>query len=843
MSRRLVLLGAAVLIALVAVAFWPRASTPQAGAREPGAMEPTDWFFRQRAYPHGAIDAEALREANAQAEALRREAALRGGAAWVFAGPTNVGGRVSALAVESFERFFVGTGSGGVFRTADGGATFEPVGDDVLSLSIGDVALDPSDPQTVYVGTGEVNGGGGSITYGGQGVFRSTDGGETWEALGLEETGTIGRVLVHPTNPAVVWVAAEGKLYASDPHRGVYRSTDGGQTWAKTLFVNDSTGVVDLALNPRSPDTLYAAAWERRRRADDNHYGGPGSGVYRSTDGGQTWHELTNGLPADADVGRIGVAVAASDPRVVYAVYADASGDPRGVFRSADGGDTWIARSAVGNSPYEWWFGQIRVDPTDPNRVYYGSLSMYASSNGGGSWQSINGGMHVDHHALWADPSNPNNLIAGNDGGVYRSTNRGQSWTKAPGGFPATQFYTTEIDASFPERLYGGAQDNGTNRTLTGALDDWHEIYGGDGFVVQVDPSNNQYVYAESQYGGFGRSTNGGSSFQYGLSGVSGSDRFNWKMPYVLDPADPSTLYLGTHRVYRSTDRAVSWTAVSPDLTDGPGPGNLVFHTITTLAVSPADRDVIWAGTDDGNVWVTTNGGTDWTDVRAGLPDRWVTSVAAHPTEPLTAFVTVSGYRWGEPLAHVFRTDDGGQTWTPRTGGLPPAPANVVRFDPDAPERLYLGTDAGAFFSEDGGATWALLGPGLPAAPVLDLDLHAPTRQLVAATFGRGMYRFDLTQLPTGAEPPASASALTLTATPNPSRGPVTLRFTLPRSGTTRLAAYDVRGRLVAVLADGERAAGTHAVTWGAERLPAGAYLVRLEAGGEAATAHLQRVR
>ena len=841
MPRRFALLGAAALIALAGLALWP--APDEAEKTEPGAMEPTDWFFRQRAFPHGAIDAAAVRDANRQSEALRREAARRGGAAWAFAGPTNVGGRVTSLAVESAERFYVGTGSGGVFKTTDGGASFTPVGDDVLSLSIGDVALDPSDPQRLYVGTGEVNGGGGSITYGGQGVFRSPDGGQTWAALGLEETSTIGRVVVHPTNPAVLWVAAAGQLYASDPHRGVYRTADGGQTWAKTLFVNDSTGVVDLAVNPRSPDTLYAAAWERRRRPDARRYGGPGSGVYRSTDGGLTWSELTNGLPGDANVGRIGIAVAASRPNVVYAVYSDASGDPRGTYRSDDGGDTWTARTPVGNSPYEWWFGQVRVDPTDPDRVYYGSLSLYTSSNGGGSWQNINGIMHVDHHALWADPTDPSRLIAGNDGGVYHSVNRGASWTKATGGFPATQFYTTEIDASAPERLYGGTQDNGTNRTVTGALDDWEYIYGGDGFIVQVDPSDNQYVYAESQYGGFARSTNGGISFLYGLGGVSGSDRKNWKMPYLLDPHEPSTLYLGTQRVYRSTDRAGIWAPISPDLTDGPGNGNLVFHTLTALDVSPADRDVIWAGSDDGNVHVTTNGGADWTDVSAGLPKRWVTGVAAHPTQPLTAYVTLSGYRWGEPIAHVLRTDDGGQTWEPREGGLPPAPANVIRFDPDRPERLFLGTDAGAFYTEDTGLSWALLGPGLPAAPVLDLDLHPPTQQLVAATYGRGMYRFDLSQLPTAADPPPSAVGLALSASPNPARGSVSLRFTLPAPGPARLAVYDVQGRRVAVLADGERGAGGHAVRWEPGALPAGAYLVRLDAGGRSATVQVQRVR
>jgi photosystem II stability/assembly factor-like uncharacterized protein len=829
----------------------PAAPAAEERKREPGAMEPDDWFFRQRAYPHGAIDAEAFREASRQAAALRQAAQARGGAAWQFAGPTNVGGRVTAIAAANTQTYYVGTGSGGVFKTTDGGASFTPVGDG-LNLSIGDVALDPSNAQTVYVGTGEVNGGGGSLTYGGQGVFRSTDGGQSWAGLGLEETGTIGRILVHPANPNTLWVAAEGKLFATDPHRGVFRSTDGGQTWAKTLFVNDSTGVVDLALNPRSPDTLYAAAWERRRGASFRYYGGAGSGLYRSTNGGQTWTELTSGLPQDANVGRIGVAVAPSRPNVVYAFYSDAAGNPRAFYRSTNGGTTWTARTPVGNSSYEWWFGQVRVDPADYNRVYYGSLTLFASSNGGSSWQDVNGIMHVDHHALWIDPANPNNLVAGNDGGVYRSSNRAQSWAKAAGGFPATQFYTVEIDASQPQRLYGGTQDNGTNRTMTGSLGDWQEIYGGDGFVVLVDPTDNRYVYAESQYGGLGRSTNGGTSFSYALSGVGFGDRFNWNTPYVFDPQNPATMYLGSNRVYRSTNRAVSWTALSPDLTDGPGSGNLVFGTITTLDAAPAvptaPGRVLWAGTDDGNVWVSRNGGASWQNVSGALPERWVTRVTAHPTRPGSAYVTFSGYRWDEPLPHVYRTDDYGQTWTPRVGGLPEIPVNDLLFDPADADRLYLGTDAGVFVSDDAGVSWAPLGPGLPAAPVLDLDLHAPTGALVAATYGRGMYRFDIgqavsTDTTRPAAPQGLAEPLALTASPNPADGPVTLRFTLDRPARVGLAAFDAQGRRVAVLAEGERAAGAHAVSWDLRPLPAGAYLVRLDASGQTATARVTRVR
>lgn len=817
--------------------------SPSEAAREPGAMEPTDWFYRQRAFPFGEINYEAVREAHEQAAAMRLEAAARGGASWTFAGPTNIGGRVTSIAVEDFSTFYVGTGSGGVFKTTDGGASFGPIGDDVLSLSIGDIVLDPNDGQTVYVGTGEANGGGGSLTYGGQGLFRSSNAGTSWTSIGLEDTGTIGRVVVHPTNPNTIWVAAAGKLFANDEHRGVYLTTNGGTTWTRPLFVNDSTGVIDLTVNPRSPDTLYAASWERRRRANDRHYGGPGSGVHRSVDGGATWSELTSGLPTDGNVGRIGLAVAPSRPNIVYAIYTDVIGNTRAVYRTINGGDSWTSVGAPPGISFGWWFGQLRVDPTDEDVVYAPWLHLYKSTNGGASWSFSSGSMHVDHHALWIDPANPNQLIAGNDGGLYRSSNGGSSWTKASGGFPVTQFYTVEIDDSVPARLYGGTQDNGTNRTLTGAENDWHNIYGGDGFYVLVDPSDNAFVYAESQYGNLGRSTNGGSSFTGATNGISG--RTNWNTPVEFDPQDPTVLYYGANTVYRSTNRAVNWTSISPDLTDGPGTGNLVFGTVTTIGVAPSDPNTIWAGTDDGHVWVTENLGTSWTDVSAGLAERWVTRVMPHPHEPLTAFATVSGYRWDEPGANVYFTDDGGQTWTPRSSGLPEAPVNDILFDPLDANRLYLGSDVGVFYSDDAGMSWEVVGIDLPAAPVLDIDLHHGTRTLVAATYGRSMYRFDLSVLPTASEEisgPHTASALGIY--PNPVRTSATIRYSLESQSDVVLEVFDSRGRRVEVLERGNRPPGLHSVPWtSAARQASGSYVIRLSANGRATAVSATVVR
>ena len=805
-----------------ALAFQPTTMAPPPDV--PGPVEPGDWFYRQRVFPSGTLDGDAIRRAAAQARAQRRGG---DGVTWQLAGPTNIQGRVSALAARSHDEFFVGSASGGVFHTDDGGASFDFISGETFSPATGALALDPQDPATLYVGTGEANGGGGSITYGGTGVWRTRDDGQTWESLGLEATEAIGRVAVHPTDSDVLWVAALGPLYAETPDRGVYRSADGGASWTRTLFVDDRTGAVDLDVNPRGPDTLYAATWERQRRPDLRQYGGDGSGLHRSTDGGVSWTELGGGLPTGADIGRIGVRVAPSRPNVVYATYTDAVGFLTRVYRSLDGGDTWAPTSAGAphSAPsFGWWFGQVRVDPTDWQTVYSPWLDLYRSTNGGASFSFRSGSMHVDHHALWIDPANPDRLISGNDGGVYRSANGGASWTKTTGGLAVTQFYTAEIDAAAPERLYGGTQDNGTNRTL-GPIDGWTFVTGGDGFAVRVVGST---VYSSFQYGNLLR--NGANIRPSGA-------RFNWSSPLEIDPFDPETIYYGSTVVHRSTNRGTSWTTTSPDLTGGPGQ-NIPFGTLTTISASPVAPGVLWAGTDDGRVWRTD--GQVWTNVSAGLPERWVTRVTAHPADADAALVTLSGFRQDDSAAQVFSTTDGGATWTPLSAGLPDAPCNDVLYDPALPSRLYLATDVGVYTSEDSGATWAPLGTGLPAVPVNDLDLEGS--KLVAATFGRSIWTADVGVLvDADAGPPADRFAVSVA--PNPVRARATVRYALDRAGRVALDVIDVRGRVVARLAGGDRAAGAHTAEWDARGLAAGLYTVRLAGQGRAKSVRATVVR
>ncbi|MGB5531273.1 MAG: hypothetical protein WBQ32_15000, partial [Ignavibacteriaceae bacterium] len=621
------------------------------------------------------------------------------------------------------------------------------------TMSIGDLVLDTTNPNIIYVGTGEVNGGGGSVTYGGNGVYKSTDAGTTWNHIGLAATEYISRIIVDPIYPQRLFLGAMGKLFGKNSERGLFRSTDGGTTWENKLFISDSTGCIDVAINPVNPNIVYAAMWERIRKPDRRSYGGPTCGLYQSTDGGETWTELTNGIPNNsANIGRIGISICASSPNIIYAIYADDIGYFYGVYKSTNNGDSWTRTNdgSLGSlfSSYGWWFGNIRVDPVNPNNVFVMGLDVYKTTNGGSSWFYSSGSMHVDQHGMYIHPANPNFIVAGNDGGVYKSSNSGSGWTKVSI-MPITQFYTCEVDYQFPNRYYGGTQDNGTNRTLTGILNDWQQIFGGDGFYVLVDPSDNNYVYAESQYGGFGRSTTGGSygSFIYGLNGVSGSDRFNWSTPFIIDPTNPTILYLGTHRLYKSTNRAVSWTPISPDLTNGPPTGNQVYGTITALAAAASDTNVVYVGTDDGNIWVTLDGGLNWTKISDPLPVRWVTRVAVDPYDASTAYVTLSGYRYDEYLPHVFRTTNSGASWIDISSNLPDAPVNDIIVDPDSAGRLYVGTDVGVFVSNSLGSTWNYLGENLPNAPITDLVLHNPTRTLIAATYGRSMYSIDLTPI------------------------------------------------------------------------------------------------
>ena len=844
---------------LVAATHTPMRSTPPTvrDAIEDGfpGKKPNDWFHLQRAYPGDEIPMdrfEAALEQHWERVAASQQHGERGAVSWQPAGPTNIMGRVTCIASDPSipSRVFIGAAAGGVLRTTDSGASWQAVTDRYGIFSMGDLAIDPQDANVVYAGTGEPNSSGDS--YSGTGLWRSGNGGDTWEYLGLRETRHIARVVVDPANSQRIWVATMGRLFTKNPERGVYRSDDGGASWARKLFVSDSTGASDLAIDPTNPNTVYAAMWERVRTASYRKAGGVTSGIYKSTDGGDTWALLGNGLPAPGpSVGRIGIAVAPSLPSTLYAIYADDPGYFAGVYKSTNSGDSWsrVSDGALSDlySSFGWYFGQIRVMPNDPNRVFTLGVPVYRTTNGGSSWSEIGSSMHVDHHALWIDPTNPQRMIEGNDGGLFRSTNGGSNWTPY-GNLPITQFYAITIDNLQPQRLYGGTQDNGTMRTMTGGLSDWQAIYGGDGFYCLVEPNNSNVIYAEYQYGGLGKSTNGGSSFGGATNGINSGDRRNWMTPVVMDPSNSQVLYYGTYRLWRTTNGSASWSSISGDLTGGTNGGNLQFPTITTIAVAPTDPTTIYCGTDDGKVWVTTNTGANWTNISAGIPDRWVTRVAVDPLNRDIAYATVSGYKWDELQPHVFRTANRGLTWADISGNLPDGPVNDIMIDPLSTSTLYIGTDFGVYVTRNLGLNWEVLGADMPVNSINDLALHATTRTLVAGTHGRSMYKLTL---PTAAEVQDLARderpSVRISGS-NPFRDRTEIAYTLSRGGDVTVRIVDVSGRVVRELADGIVQAGTQRVAWNGlddrgRDVPPGIYFARVEAPRGVEAARLVRTR
>lgn len=706
---------------------------------------PNDLFFMQRAYPSGKINTEALRSASIWKKE-KNEIETKQASIWEFSGPLNIGGRITDIEIPSNTNttFYVGAASGGVFRSTDNANTWQPIFDDQPMLSIGDIEISKSNNDIIFVGTGEVNAGGGSLAYDGDGVYRSDNGGDTWQSKGLEEVGSISKVIIDPSNDNRVYVGAMGPLFRADNNRGVYRSIDGGDTWENVLFVSNKTGVIDMAIHPTNTNVLYAVTWERERTTSNRVYGGPTSGIHRSVDGGDTWEELTNGLPTSGNLkGRISVDISQSNPNVLYASYADAIGNVQGVYRTSDGGNTWSAvnSSQLTNVGFHWWFGGLFIDPTDEDIVYHVGFDMQKTVDGGNSWQSVFTNVHVDQHALAFNPTDATDVLLGNDGGLYRSADSGVSYTKDLK-LPITQFYRFYVDPQNDAKVYGGSQDNNTIRTTTGGLSDWTAIKGGDGFQPLVDKDNTNVIYALSQRGNLGRSVNDGALFLTITSGIDPTDRNNWDTPIAFDPVDNRIIYYGTNRLYRSENQGTNWSIISPDLTNGPGGGNLSFGTLTTIDISPLDSDIIYIGTDDGNVWNTTDGGVTWNTISDTLPNRWVTRIQASPDNVNTVYVTFSGYRFGEDNGHIYTSTNNGVNWSDISGDIPDIPVNDIEIDDFG--NLFLGTDIGVLSSTDNGANWVPFGENMPSVVVNDLHFDSNSGYLYAGTYGRSSYKIDI---------------------------------------------------------------------------------------------------
>ena len=697
-------------------------------------------------------------------------------------GSAAMSGRVAAVAgreePDGKVTLFIGAASGGVWKSEDGGTTFKPVFDREAVQSIGAIALDPNNPKTVWVGTGESwtrN----SVSVG-DGIYKSTDGGETWTNMGLPESERITRIIVDPKDSNTVYACVPGKLWSDSADRGLYKTTDGGQTWALILKGDNlSTGCSSVTLNPRDHGELLAGMWDFRRKGWTFRSGGEGptapsaSGLYHSTDGGRSWTALTaqtsKGLPA-APWGRVEVVYAPSDPSRVYAFIENVRS---ALYVSNDGGATWEERDRSRNMVWRpFYFSRLVVDPQNPDRVFKMNLSMIVSDDAGRSFTNASGQSHGDWHDIWIDPKDPKHIVGGDDGGLWFSYDGGNRWWKADN-LPISQFYHVSVDNKDPYQVYGGLQDNSSwagDSAYPGGITShrWENLYGGDGFWAVPDPADPNFAYAESQGGFVGRvnrRTLEGRDIQP-KANYHEKLRFNWNTPIALSPNVPGTVYVGAQFLFRSRDHGVNWERISPDLTTNDPEmqkqeesGGITVDnsaaemhtTIYSISESPKDRNVVWAGTDDGNIQVTRDGGHSWTNTVANIPGlpkgNWINWVEASRYEAGTAFVAIDRHTFGDMGTYVYRTRDYGRTWTPLIAPGTPGVrgyAFVVKEDPKSPNILFVGTEFGLFVSVDGGASWAAFRPNsFPAVSVHDMAFQTRDDDLVLATHGRGIWIID----------------------------------------------------------------------------------------------------
>jgi photosystem II stability/assembly factor-like uncharacterized protein len=761
-----IVLAAGTALALKSERTKPGATALPVSMAEPDGAE--DWMYLQRANADGSIPDAAVNEAIAQSKAAGK--ASRGSPAtdqvWTELGPSNIGGRIRDIAADptTSDTVYIATGSGGLWRSTDGGVTLTPAWDHYLPQSMGAVAVDSH--GVVWAGTGEPDHGGGSAYYG-KGVYRSTDHGASWTNMGLEDGDTIGRIAIDPRDDDRVFVAVMGALHDTLPTRGLFMTEDGGATWTRVIVPeSDSTGAIDVAIDKADPDIMLATTWDKIRDEKSRLYG-PHSYLYRSTDGGRTWTNIQNPpLPqseTDPDlqttanlVGRMGIDFSDSDPNRAYLISSTAAGNFNGFFTSTDAGATWAPVGATSGGTlqsisggFAWWFGRVDVDPVDPLHVFVSGVNLAESLNGGASWTTSQT-PHADQHAVEWDPFTAGKVFIGNDGGLYRSTENGRArglWTKTAR-LPATQFYAMDVSVQDGSRVNAGSQDNGSlkswanDNTVNG---DWFGFVGGDGMMNRIDPSNERKYYGCSQNGGcrgFVGTDTGASSFGMTIPGA----RKNWVAPIEF-AADPRFMF-GTEP---GAGQRV-WRKISDDLTEGTEPRAPGFGTVTALGTTAADPNLVYAGTDSGLMWVSHNAmADDWTTVTwqklesPVFPGRWVTRITVDPGNPQIAWASFSGWRSGDGYPHVVMTSDGGDTWFDIVGKrIPQSPVNDVIRHPSKPKWLFIATDVGVFRTTNLGKTWIKVGDNLPLVPVNDIDLPSGSDTLYAATYGRGVWTTSL---------------------------------------------------------------------------------------------------
>lgn len=692
-------------------------------------------------------------------------------------GPAVMGGRIADIAVSAQDpsTWYVAVGSGGLWKTENNGIVWNPVFEDQPSYSIGSVTIDPNNSQVVWVGTGE-NVSGRHVGWG-DGIYKSIDGGTTWNNMGLTKSEHIGKILVDPRNSDVVFVAAEGPLWASGGDRGLYKTSDGGKTWQLVLKIDENTGVTDMEFDPENPDIIYAAAYQRRRHVWALLSGGPKSGIYKSTDNGESWSQKSTGLPK-GDVGKIGIAVTLSDPNIVYATI-EADQTEKGFYKSMDKGESWKLQSSYisgGTGPH--YYQEIEVSPTNPDLIYQMDVFIRVSRDGGHNFKVLGTGRekHSDNHALWIDPSNGKHLLAGTDGGLYETFDEGTTWRHFPN-LPISQFYKLSLDTTEPfYNIVGGAQDLGTllgpSRTMNteGVRNsDWYVPLGADGYDNAFDPKDPNIVYMEIQEGNlnrYDRSTEEGMDIQPQPGPGEAPERWNWDSPILISPFNHKRLYYGSQRMWRSDDQGNSWTPISKDLTSNVNRYELdimgrvwsvdalydngamsKYATLTSISESPKMEGLLYTGSDDGLVNISEDGGASWrqSGELPKVPEKsFINDIEASAHDSNTVFVSADAHKFGDFKPYLFISKDRGRSWKSIVGDLPSQTIVwVIKQDPVNPNLLFLGTEYGIYFSTNTGENWIQLKSGVPTIPFRDLELHPRDNDLVGASFGRGFFVLD----------------------------------------------------------------------------------------------------